>query len=196
MIFENKQDYPEIADYCDRAIDVASSVFKANNLSKMLKDNVIISWNNLLVACAGRAYYNLCRIELSKKLFMIATPKQRDSVVAHEAGHIVAWHQFQHAGHGPEFMQIMQNAGYKPFAKHDIYYGVPVYCGCTNDNKKVVSFVTKNISTRIKNGSDYACLNCNKKIRLVIDANKSISPDQFKAMLSKMPNSSRFKCLV
>lgn len=188
MFFENSQDHPELADYCDRAIDVAMSVFRANRLKKIFRDGTIISWNNLLVSCAGRAYYDFCRIELSKKLFMVATLEQRDSIVAHEAGHIVAWCQFQHAGHGPEFMRVVEKAGYEPFVKHNIYYGVPVYCHCTRNNKKVVSFITKNIFTRIKNGSVYSCVACNEKIKPVVGFNKSMSPAEFKNIISKTKN--------
>lgn len=153
----------DLKDFSAQAYDVFKSVFKANKVPKIL-DTLTVTWSNRLTVCAGRAYFYRNEIVLSSKLFNAATPKERDEIAAHEASHLVAFNKDSEMYHGPSFNEAMKNAGYEPFVFHNIRYGVEVTCGCSNF---IISHVR---ATRLKNGTKYCCLKCNKNVELAVIA--------------------------
>lgn len=149
-----------IEDYSVKAHSIIEEVFKANRISRLIK-SLKLEWSNRLTSTAGRAYYYQNRIVLSSKVLGAANESERDGVVAHEAAHLVAFNKFADAGHGQHFQNAMLRAGYEPFIRHKIKFGVQAFCCCEDG-----IYISHIIASKIRQGARYQCNTCNNELFL------------------------------
>jgi SprT protein len=108
--------------------------------ARELLGKIRFQWNNRLTSTMGRATYYQQKgygiIELSVKLFQVATPEERETTVIHELCHIVAsWVYEENQGHNENWARMMRRCGLPPKRCHNVDNSAfvkqyHVKCGC------------------------------------------------------------------
>lgn len=137
--------------------------------------NLTILFENRFTARMGDALVNkrsgLMQVRFSIPLWAVANEEQRKEVVFHEICHIVDnLDPYTDGGHGRCWVNLMRKCGYegnrlsdvkRPKEMARLSETFKAKCGCR------VMDITKNRVTKMKNGNQYKCLNCNQRIVLV-----------------------------
>lgn len=152
------------------ACDTIAHMFRVHGLRRRLA-RVHLTWNMRLTSTAGRAWFCRNEIELSGRLWHVATPAQRRDVAAHEAAHLVAFHAHGHEGHGPPWQDVMHEAGFVPSRQHDISPGFPVACACP-----APGWASPQRVVRLLQGLRVACTACRQPVRLMPPLDRLTAP--------------------
>jgi predicted SprT family Zn-dependent metalloprotease len=125
-------------------------------------------WNQRFLRLFGRAHISAAHVELSNKIWPLASVEERKETIYHEVAHIAAWQIFQERGHGAKWKQCMSAVGYKDAERcHNVdvskllmHRRHPVFCDCR------VHLVTKNALNQMRAGrSKFRCIKCQTYIK-------------------------------
>lgn len=98
--------------------------FMCNGLSTYrVQKSVIWKWNSRYTDTMGKADYMFMTIELSSKIFDLATKQQQEDTIVHEACHLIAHYKYSERRikpHGKEWKQCMLNCGITPARCHTV----------------------------------------------------------------------------
>lgn len=144
-----------------------------------------ISWefNVRYTRALGRADYRKNHIQLSSKLFSLATSAQREDTIRHEAAHLAVAYTYPDRAflsrnhpraikpHGYEWKRFAVLAGATPKAVSKRIEGseairgnrrrFTTYCGCPEPH-----MVSKTIYDRLNQGTRYTCRSCRSSLSL------------------------------
>ena len=129
-------------------------------------------WNSRFTRRMGDATYDFPNatgvVRFSKPLWGRADLRERKNTIVHEVCHIITFYKYGKSAspHGARWKKMMLLAGEFPERCHNVDTNgltrkqtkIQVRCGCSQKS------VTKNMFTRMKNGSTYSCGTCNKEI--------------------------------
>ncbi len=137
-----------------------------------LSPKIRYSWNDWFTRRMGDATYDFAngtgRVRFSKPLWGRAPLRERKNTIVHEVCHIITYYKYGKSAspHGAHWKRMMMLAGEFPERCHTVNTDgltrkqprIQVKCGCSKKS------VTKNMFTRMKNGSKYSCTVCKNEI--------------------------------
>jgi predicted SprT family Zn-dependent metalloprotease len=124
-------------------------------------------WNTRFLKVLGRAQLKGSHVELSSKIWPLATLSQRKEVIYHEIAHIAAFEKYGTSGHDRKWRLCMAVVGYRNAERcHAINVNsllvksrYPVFCDCT------AHMITKRRLAKMRSGTRLSCLKCKSRIR-------------------------------
>jgi SprT protein len=138
----------------------------------LFQGNIIVDFNNAMRTTAGTANITYQTIKLNADLFK-RNPDAIMQTFAHELAHLLTYKKHKRPGikpHGPEWIQIMRDLGYKPTRTHSLdvthikrrWPRVEANCACKTH------MITMHQVKKMQRGSNYICTGCKQYLKINI----------------------------